>query len=173
MKAINQKINSLGEVVNQMKWKQKSCDNTALPHKINDSHKISEIIVQLNMCKQEIEHLTSKLSVCSEKDPKVEWGSLESSLNSASNVNYTGNQNFSIASSVSSSHVANLKIDSLKINDSEDSPSVITVVQRSGKRKLPSCTITSMAECPEQKKLCTFEELNDSGIQDEQISTNA
>lgn len=174
VKAINQKINSLGEVVNQMKWKQKSCDTSALPHKINDSHKIGEILVQLNMCKQEIEHLTSKLSVCSDKDYKVDlWKNLESSMSSVNDFNYSGNAGLSVASPVSQIMNPKRFLDASENTEFSNitSPSLVSTIQKSGKRKCPSSTITSMAECSERKRLCTIEELTDFEIQEEQISS--
>ncbi|XP_035224788.1 uncharacterized protein LOC118197388 isoform X1 [Stegodyphus dumicola] len=54
---VRKKVNSLETAVQQLKLQQKSTEETVLP----DNCKINEILVQLNLCKHQIELLTSQL----------------------------------------------------------------------------------------------------------------
>lgn len=171
VKVMGQKINSIGAIVSQLK-KEDNCDTTILPLKINDSHKINKILGQLNTCKEEIEDLTSKLSACSDKESKIDWESLESSVSSIHNYS-SGSSRTSTASSISSSScMLNTKMYPSEATISREfymfSPSsLLSTLRNTFKRKLPSSTTTNMIEWSEPKRKRTIGEETDSGNQDE------
>lgn len=176
VKVMGQKINSLGAIVSQIK-KEDNCDTTLLPLKINDCHKrnkINKIVDRLHTYKEEIEDLTSKLSACSDKESKIDWESLESSVSSINNFS-SGSSRTNTASSISStSCILNSKMYPSEATISREfymfSPSSLfsTLSMRNTfKRKMPSSTITNMLEWSEPKRKRTIGEETDSGNQDE------
>ena len=163
---MSQKINSIGAIVSQMK-KEDNCDTTILPLKINDSHKINKILSQLNTCKEEIEDLTSKLSICSDKDSKIDWHSLESNISSLRSFS-SGSSCADTSSSVNSTCILDHSDTTMNREFYMFSPSsLLSTLRNTFKRKLPSSTVTNMTECSEPKRKCTVGEETDFGNHDE------
>lgn len=172
VKVMSQKINSLGAIVSQMKTED-NCDTSILPLKINDSHKINKILGQLNTCKEEIEDLTSKLSACSDKESKIDWESLESSVSSIHDFSSGSSRTNTPSPSLSStSCILNTKIYPSEASISREfymfSPSsLLSTLRNTFKRKIPSSTITNMIEWSEPKRKRTMGDETDSGNQDD------
>lgn len=177
---MGQKINSIGAIVSQMK-KEENCDTTILPLKINESRKINKILGQLNMCKGEIEGLTSKISVCSEKDTKIDWESLQSSVSSIRKLSYVGKSSLNTASTSLNNSGFSPKMFSPRMYSSDvhlnnalymfSSSSVLSqlkgIEEKTMKRKLPSSTVTNMIEWSEPKRKCPALEESDSDSQED------
>lgn len=174
-KLMSQKINSLGAIVSQLK-KEENCDTTIFPLKVNDNNKINKIIDQLNMYKEEIEDLTSKLSACSDKETKIDWESIQSSVNNLRNMSCVGSSLLNTASSVGSSYMSHPKADSSEMNLNNElymfgPSSLLSTFKSTLKRKLPSSTVTNMIEWSEPKRKHSVMEECDSVNQDGQNSS--